>query len=105
MLNYLALFAVALAAGCSTARYHPPPNPYLSVSGSFNQPGIYLWTNGLTLFDAIRLGGGFSSTSVYAVYVYHRDGTRERYHLTPDFQCTNNVPLRARDDVFRGWSP
>jgi hypothetical protein len=98
--------AMAIVSGCTTPRAHHPVGvtepfwPHIFVSGDFNNPGYCPWTNGLTLPDAIDLAGGFFPGAARSLYVRHPDGTTQKYKLTIEYRCTNNVVLQRNDEVI-----
>jgi protein involved in polysaccharide export with SLBB domain len=72
---------------------------FVYVSGEFRNPGLYSWTNGMRLKDAIEAAGGFTEFANRRVRLIHLDGTVERYRLRGDWVLTNNPALKPGDKV------
>jgi protein involved in polysaccharide export with SLBB domain len=103
MKNFASFLAVVLSvAGCSSNKSQSQsPPPFVFVGGEVKQPGRFPWTNGITAADAIHQAGGFTDfVSSRSLYIVHWDGSRDKSRLTSEFQITNNIPLRAGDQVF-----
>jgi protein involved in polysaccharide export with SLBB domain len=110
-MRYLALFLFVVISdfGCSTDRPSAvrsvAAGPYIYIGGEFKQPGRYLWTNGITVIDAIRMAGGFTEFARPVVYVSRTDGSREKFRLTSHFEFTNNVILEPDEQVLSPSAP
>jgi protein involved in polysaccharide export with SLBB domain len=72
---------------------------FVYVDGEFRKPGIYSWTNGMRLKDAIDAAGGFTEFSNHKIKVIHNDGTSERFRLRGDWERTNNPVLNPGDKI------
>ena len=72
---------------------------FVYVDGEFRNPGRYLWTNGMTLKDAIEAAGGFNEFANRRIRLRHPDGTVESYRLVGDWAHTNNPALRPGDNI------
>jgi hypothetical protein len=88
---------------------YPAPNnslsageapPVIYVGGEVKNPGIYAWTNGMTLQDGISAAGGFAFA--YKVWLIHPDGVKESFKKQP---LIFNPFLRPGDKIIcpRGW--
>lgn len=101
----LAASLAVAAAGCQTHKSRqpqPPPVPvwpHISVLGDFNNPGYCPWTNGMKLPDAIQMAGGFSPGADRILYLKHPEGAPQKFYLTIDYECTNDVLLESNDVI------
>ena len=106
LLPRLVVAALALLPSCGTQKSEfseagiAPPH-FISVDGEFNRPGKFAWTNRLTLNDAMALAGGPNGYSLPGwLYVYHWDGSRERFRLDAPGSLTNTSVLGAGDRLI-----
>jgi len=72
---------------------------FVYVNGDFRNPGIYAWTNGMKLKDAIEAAGGFTEFSSHRIKLIHSDGISQRFRLRGDWMGTNNPALRPGDKI------
>jgi len=70
------------------------------VSGEFHKPGVYTWTNGMTLKDAFTAAGGFTEFAWQRILLRHYDGSVERFRWSGKQPLTNNPALRPGDSVM-----
>lgn len=70
------------------------------VGGEFKKPGVYPWTNGMTLQDAFAAAGGFTEFAVHRIWLRHSDGSSDRFRWSSARPLTNNPTLRPGDSVI-----
>jgi polysaccharide biosynthesis/export protein VpsN len=52
----------------------PPTQPYIYISREVKRPGLYTWSRGMTLTDAISSAGGFTEFAGQSrIRVFHKD--------------------------------
>lgn len=85
-----------------TIHVYAPNEPFVYVTGEVKLPGRIVWTNGLTLANAINLAGGFSDfASKSRVTLRRANGTNDQYSLAHfPTGSTNNPTLRSGDLVY-----
>jgi hypothetical protein len=122
----LALLAVCLLLGCTTSERHASimqrfygfqpdsesaigralgrPSteapPVIYIGGWFRNPGLYVWTNGMTLQDAIRVGGGFTDFATRKLFLQQWDCSVERFRLSSGRTLKADAALRPGDSVL-----
>ena len=96
---FLCIAAVCLLAGCAAPKpvYAPAP-AYVYLDGEFKEPGVYAWTNGMTMRDAVVSAGGFTPFALHWIRVDHSDGTSESLKLLGG-AIANNPVLRPGDRI------
>jgi protein involved in polysaccharide export with SLBB domain len=85
-----------------TVYVHTPNEPFVYVAEEVKLPGRIVWTNGLTLANAINLAGGFGDfASKSRVTLRRTSGTAEQYSFVHfPLALTNNPVLRPADLVY-----
>jgi protein involved in polysaccharide export with SLBB domain len=73
--------------------------PFFEVFGGVHNPGRYVWTNGVTVLDGIRVAGGFDHFASSRIKIRHSDGSVEIFSRQL-LEATNQPPrLQLRDEV------
>jgi protein involved in polysaccharide export with SLBB domain len=99
----LLLCLSVVVAGCSSQRPQEVTSSQkqeVYVDGDFHHPGVYAWTNGMTLQDAITAAGGFNAFAQRRLRLRHANGTTERYRVTVGYELTNNPTLTPGDAIL-----
>jgi hypothetical protein len=76
-----------------------PPN-LIFLSGQFNNPGRYPWTNGIMLTNAFETAGGFTPFARKRVTLEHWDGSKQTFVWSDSRPLTNNPVLLPGDSVI-----
>lgn len=103
-INQLDSHNLVCGIGISTAgrfrftRGEPPLAVF--IGGQFMNPGIYTWTNGMTLTDSFALAGGFNQFAWHWIRLEHWDGSTERFRWSATHPFTNNPILRPGDKIM-----
>src|SRR5438445_1703091 len=75
-------FGLAVCAGAASVASPPGGSArsnFVYVDGEVQTPSRCTWTNGLTLFQALQMAGGFTDhAKVSAVTIRHDNGLMER---------------------------
>jgi protein involved in polysaccharide export with SLBB domain len=80
---------------------HRDPPPFIYVRGEFINPGRYMWTNGMTLKDAIAMAGGLTRLAWERILVRHWDGSSsKRYSWDSKHLLKFNPDLEPGDSVI-----
>jgi hypothetical protein len=80
--------------------------PRIYVGGQITHEGVILWTNGMTVSNAIVLAGGLTPlVSSWHLQVRHWDGSEEKYKLDKAAGFTNDVTLEPGDRIFIPYGP
>ena len=75
----------------SAASFHKPS---VYIFGQVQKPGRYDWFQGMTVFDAVQAGGGFTSTNHWVGIERIEDGHFHRIAFNPDtFPFGMKMPL------------
>lgn len=112
----LSLLIWLLVAGCAreAVQVKQPPvrsglhdpsylGPYFFfITGSVRNPGPYLWTNGVTVCDAIQQAGGFTDLPRRTLQLVHRNGAVETFRLNSHQLKTNSI-VQPGDRVHSPW--
>ena len=74
---------------------------FVFVVGEVKRPGRIVWTNGLTLTNAVQMAGGFTDFADKSrLEVRHVDGAVEVYSfMQAEAEPTNNPALKSGDQV------
>lgn len=99
--SVLILFAACLLAGCAASTPKPsyaPVPAYVYLNGAFKAPGVYTWTNGMTLRDGVVSAGGFVPRALHWIQLDHADGTKESIRL-PEGAILENPALKPGDRI------
>jgi len=73
--------------------------PLIYVEGEFKNPGVYPWTNGMSLQDAFAAADGFTVFALKWIILRHPDGSKEQYKWSTKRPLTDNPALRPGDSV------
>lgn len=101
----LLLASVCVLAGCNSkrptgvTRMKGEPPEFVFMSGEFQNPGKYPWTNGMSLYDGMTAAGGPTAYAKRRFTITHWDDTKVTYWLTYQKTLTNNPALEPGDSV------
>lgn len=97
--HQVVLVCVTILAGCVAREpVSVQRSPIVLVGGpggGFAHPGSFIWTNGMTVKDAIDLAGGVDPLFVRRLTIMRLDGSRQKCWLP----LTNNPTLQPFDYV------
>jgi hypothetical protein len=72
----------------------------IMISGNLRNPGLYAWTNGMTLSNAIDMAGGFTDFAPRTLYLQHWDCSTEKFRLGRGNTLKSNPTLKSGDSVI-----
>jgi hypothetical protein len=109
ILSIIGLFGCASREHSQTSKpahdsHEAIPDGHVLIVREVRAPGVYPWTNGMRLTDAISCAGGVTEFARH-ITIFHSDGTREAHKYDRILERPSANPLLKPRDFIHIYAP